>query len=555
MSTYGDEVAAIDVALTTESAPQELCHLRRSRNFLASQLLHLPTELILTIIEYAIQPDDRNDCPEEDEEDDETTDDDTSLPPPEDSQLLLALTAACHRLRQIAMTPHLWGYVDLAIHPLAKFSLELCNFDPHTIAITWSDDRCFPEWELGVSKASAETRDLLSQLEARSLENLRCLVFSGELSTFAESAAPLLQRARNVTNLELHYPYTFRTNLELPLFHGAISMPNLSALRLHRFTISWASPLLRNLRQLYLEAQPFSTPSMRGSVKMFLAALAGCPDLEELTLDGAGPDLTTWHQEDQDVVQLRRLRKLRLRFRDPFVIGCILSHIEYGRSVDLQVEIRVDEEIDLAELIPPTLLHQKIQAIQCSRKSRLSVELSNRPAFSTEIFHFRFLRGYAPMECRDDPRAWLRLAPGITEAVWRNTISSFAIRLPYVDLAEGILKGFLYGLPQLERIDYYPLGVWGDRDSIDPFLSVFSQPFEGGPVCPRLRELRLSWGVLTLFSSVMVLRHAMEERDVRGMRLRRIGFIKDWGDEFLLEPFRNFVDEILPPRFFLGGLR
>ena len=550
MSTYGDEVAAIDVALTTESAPQGLYHLRRSRNFFTSQLLRLPTELILTIIEYAIQPDDRNDCPEEgEEEDDETMDDDISLPPPEDSQVLLALTAVCHRLRQIATTPHLWGYVDLAIHPLAKFSLELCNFDPHTITITWSDNRRFPEWESGDSRVSAETRDLLPQLEARSLENLCSLTFSGELSTFAESAAPLLQRARNVTNLELHCSYTFCPDPELPLFHGAIPMPNLSALRLHRFTINWASPLLRNLRQLYLEAQPFSTPSMRGSVKMFLAALAGCPDLEELTLDGAGPDLTTWHQEDQDVVQLRRLRELRLRFRDPFVVGCILSHIEYGGSVDLQVEIRVDEEIDLAELIPPTLLHQKIQDVQRSRKSRLDVELSNRPAFSTEIFHFRFLRGYAPMECRDDPRAWLRLAPGITEAVWRNTISSFAIQMPYVDLAEEILKGFLYGLPQLERVDYCPLWMRGGRDSIDPFLSVFSQPFEGGPVCPRLQDLRLDWEVLTLFSSTMVLRHTLEERDARGMRLRRIGLLSGWHNGLLLEPFRDLVDEILPPPF------
>ena len=65
---------------------QKLHHrLFRNQNLLASPLLRLPTELVLKILEHAVEPDDE------------------SLPLPRSGPTLLVLTAICHELQNIGM--------------------------------------------------------------------------------------------------------------------------------------------------------------------------------------------------------------------------------------------------------------------------------------------------------------------------------------------------------------------------------------------------------------------------------------------------------------------
>ena len=104
ISTQGDHESDV-VEASTESTLQRSCHLRRLRNFLASPLLRLPTELVLKIFVHTTEPDD------------DASDSDSSSSS-NDGPTLLVLTASCHQLREMGITcPGLWSTVDLTIPP------------------------------------------------------------------------------------------------------------------------------------------------------------------------------------------------------------------------------------------------------------------------------------------------------------------------------------------------------------------------------------------------------------------------------------------------------
>ena len=105
----------------------------------------------------------------------------------------------------------------------------------------------------------------------------------------------------------------------------------------------------------------------------------------------------------------------------------------------------------------------------------------------------------------------------------------------------------MHGLPRLERLWYGLMREEKDRGLVNPFVLVFSRPFEGGLVCPRLQHLKLPRVVLTHDASAVCLKRALSERDARGRRLKRIGpsgFMIQAGDWPAIEPLREFVDEI-----------
>ena len=92
-----DESPLVETNL--ESTLQRLYHLPCRRNFLASSLLRLPTELILRIFEHAIELKDE---------------DDDSPSSVQACRTLLVIVGICFELRKIGMTTHyLWSIVDL----------------------------------------------------------------------------------------------------------------------------------------------------------------------------------------------------------------------------------------------------------------------------------------------------------------------------------------------------------------------------------------------------------------------------------------------------------
>ena len=505
-----------------ESAPQRLYYLRRRRNFLAAPLLRLPTELILKIFAHAIESGD-------DDQSLSVWDEETSSPPNDDGPTQLLLTAICHHLREVGMASSLlWSTVDLAIPPVAKLFLERCESDPHTII-----------------KPQSASEGVWEQLEGRTFNNLRSIVFEGAPHEFTRRVAGVIRRAPSISNLDLDNIWTADSEFPWP---PDDPIPNLSTLRLRNFSISWASPFIRNLRQLTLDFTPPHLPSERTSMETFLTALANCPDLEVLNLAHAGPDLLSGRRDNCDmVVQLRRLRKLSLQFRDPSRVGYILSHIGYPESADVAVYVPADEHTDLSETISQALSHRNAETIQHLHKSTtLTVSLGFEPLFFTDHLFICFQGVRSSYALRLNPSALLRFASKVLEVVGGGAVTSLEIATGNSNPSDKMWEIFLHGLPQLERICYGLEGE-GYRDFADPFALVFSRPLKGELVCPQLEHLELPRGVLAQDASATVLKYALAERDVCGRRLWRLGFSDDTaevGDRFVLEPFLDVADEV-----------
>ena len=518
------ELDAVETSIA--STLQRLCHLRQRRNFLASPLLHLPTELILKVFVHAI-----------------ALDDDGSAFPPDNGPTLLVLIATCHQLREIGIaSPQLWSTVDLTIPPIAELFLERCHYDPRTLI------KCRSVSERrSMYLVSGPGREAVwDRLEGRTLNNLHSVVFEGLPHEFTRRIASVLQRAPNVSCLDLHNIWA-RPNVELPWPPGD-PMPKLSTLRLRNFLISWASPFLRNLRQLTLEAVP--PPSEHTSIDMFLAVLADSPNLEVLHLAHTGPDLPNDHRDNCDaVVQLRKLRRIFLEFRDPPRVGYILSHIEYPESAYLGVVIPLGADTDPAETISQALPRRKTGTVQQSHLGRpadLAVRLDSELLFYTDDL-FVQLQNRRGLVRQIKPQAFTSFASKVVEVIRRDPIVSLTVTIQHVDPTDEMWEVFLHGLPRLERICYELDRKKGDPNHIDPFILAFSRPFEEGPVCPQLQHLELPRVVLSQSPSDSVLVCTLAKRDACGTRLKRIGLSGDTaerGDRLVLDPFRCLVDEV-----------
>jgi len=521
MSTQsGREFGVVDTGI--ESALHSSIHLFRRRNLIASPLLHLPTELILKVFAHAIEPDDDND-------------DDNRGP------FLLVLTAICHQLREIGIaSPQLWRTVDLTTPLIAKVFLERCEYEPHTITKFMSASEAEP-------MKNPRGDALWDELQGRRFNKLRSIVFGGPRHELTRKVVGILQNAPNISNLDLYNLWS-RPSHELP-WPISDPIPKLSTLRLSKFSISWTSALLRDLTQLVLDFPPARFPSERTSIKMFLTALANCPNLEIPDLAHAGPELVNGNQEKCDtVVQLRRLRKLSLEFRDPSRVGYILSHVGYPESTKLEVYVLVSAYIDPSQTISQVLPHRNAQTTQHFDKSTaLTIYLDDESYFSTDNvrvhfqgldFHYGFLR---------DPQFLPRFASKILEIVGGDTITSLNIEAREIDPPDGMWEVLLHGLPRLERICYDLIKKEQDSPVANSFVLVFSKLFEGSPVYPHLRRLELSKGMLAHDASVTALKRALMERDACGRRLKRMGLsgtVTEAEDGLVLEQFRDLVDEV-----------
>lgn len=524
----GHELDAVDANI--ESTPHCSIHLRWRRNFLTSPLLRIPTELIIKIFVHGI---------ELDQDDSSSLDDNNTSLLDIGRPILLVLTATCHQLREIGIaSPQLWSTVDFTTLPVAKLLLKRCKYDPHILLAKTSYPD--PGWRKMYVVRNPRREAVWEKLEDLTFNNLHSLVFEGTPDELTRRIVGIIQRAPNISNLDL-YNRT-RPDQELPWpQHLNAPVLHLSTLRLRGFRVSWTSHLLRNLSQLTLDFRLPNVSSKHTSIETFLTALANCPDLQVLNLTHSGPDLPTDRQDTCDVVvQLRRLRKLSLEFCNPLRVGYILSHVGHPESTESAVRISDTSATDLSEAISQILPPQNVGTIQHLREStELTVSLDWGYLFSVENFLIRFKRDSW------DRRTLPRFASKIVEVVGRDTITSLDIETWRTEIPDGTWDVFLHGLPRLERICYSRTKE-GDGDSVDPFILAFSRPFEGGPICPRLQHLKLPRVVLTQDSSTTVLKRALTERDAYGKRLKWIGLSghTEVDDGLVLEPFRDLVDEV-----------
>ncbi|KAF9650789.1 hypothetical protein BDM02DRAFT_1254878 [Thelephora ganbajun] len=348
---------AIDVK--RELVLHHLIHLRRWRNIIASPFFRLPTELILDIFVHAVELNRR-------------------------ARFWVILTAVCHRLREMLIHSSLpWSVVDTDSIRLAKLFLERNRFDPHVLFAT--NYSWFP-------KVNTRRAALWEELEGRTFNNLRLLVFRGPRREFDHRVVDLLRRTPNLSSLEIGTSIRMTWDLEWP---SGDQLPHLTMLRLSHVRISWAAPLLRNLTKLILNFICTGTPHESTSIQTFLNALKNCPDLESLQLAFAGPDLPDNNQGDSKVVvRLRKLQILVLQFDDQKVVECILSHIWFPEST--KVEVETSCHAGLYAAISQVLPLPNVETSQYLRRTGVVTINFNVLSYelATDNFHFVLLQSH-----------------------------------------------------------------------------------------------------------------------------------------------------------------
>ena len=564
-----DELTTVEADI--ESTLQRLYHLLRRRNFFASPLLRLPTELILKIFRHVIEQDDKwyigicsdiigrifdEDGSEDDEsrggdkcsddnegsddegsddegseDDDATSDDDdgSANDVHQDSEddfwsisqnrptVQFDLIGICHKLRKIGSTPILWGTINLADPSYAESFLEKCNYKPHIII----RPRSFRDW-----RAPAWVK-----LQGSTFNNLSSLFFEGTQSEFKVRFVPILQMATKLSVLDVRVD----DELQLP-WHPRTPTPNLSILRLRGLSMSWTSPLLRNLTRLTMKTR---APFEHTPIDTFLTALANCPDLESLNLGGTKACLPSGLQDDRNVVvRLNRLRSLSLSFKDASTIGCVLSHIAYPESARVKASVSVGGDKNMSELIS--------QAIPRDTDTFRHFQRSKELALYLEGFGYEFSTDKTrrlEILWADRPRDMFRIIRNTLEVVGGDTIISLFVGAWGSHLTEKNWEVLLRGLPRLERIRFHcERGAYSG--AVNPFVSIFHRPFGGNPVCPELQRLKVSGDVLNRDLSVTLLERALI---ARGAYAGSSGKEAEGGD-VLTSPPSRVVDKRRPKR-------
>jgi hypothetical protein len=174
-----NELDAVNASI--ESTLQRLYHLRRRRNFLASLLLCLPTELILKIFGHAI----------------ELVEVDSSSS--DDGPTQLVLTAICHQLREIGIaSSQLWSTANLTISRIAELFPRRCKYDPHTLITVIKSGST----HLAMIPGGKIPRE---KLVGCTFKNLRSIVFEVTPSDITRRVIGVLRRAPNISNLDFYY--------------------------------------------------------------------------------------------------------------------------------------------------------------------------------------------------------------------------------------------------------------------------------------------------------------------------------------------------------------
>jgi hypothetical protein len=210
----------------------------------------------------------------------------------------------------------------------------------------------------------------------------------------------------------------------------------------------------------------------------------------------------------------------------------------------VEVSTSIGREVDISGAISqlfPRNDTDTVRHLQGTKKLIIRVD-QTAYSFSTDksMFHFRD-------RTLHHPQGLSQAAFKTLEVVGKSSIVSLSIGACHSDPTTEMWEVFLHGLPQLRRINYQRYGDEGNRGAIDPFVLVFSRPFEGGPVCPKLYLLELPRKVLIQDPSSTVLKRALTERNACDVRLKLIELTGDMrrGDVSVLKTFLDLVDNIL----------
>ncbi|KDQ51344.1 hypothetical protein JAAARDRAFT_532423 [Jaapia argillacea MUCL 33604] len=234
----------------------------------------------------------------------------------------LALTHVCHYWRELALnTPTLWTTIDVDLRDLrwTRAFLERSQNTSLDLRIVSHE---------GVSDKSHQ--DLLASIVSGTTHRLgkfKVFLNSNDLRKLLLSLENL--SAPQLESLEILCSTSWRGDLVSTLFGNQV--PHLRSLILDTVTVSWDSPLFKNLTYLSIAQESRGSPE---TSTQFLECLRNSPLLEGLRLTYAIPPLPQ-HTEPTRRIDLPRLRSFFLSDEDTN-IGQFLPHLSIPGTCNIR---------------------------------------------------------------------------------------------------------------------------------------------------------------------------------------------------------------------------
>lgn len=260
---------------------------------------------------------------------------------------LLSLTHVCRCWRSTALQyPLLWTQVWAGNRELAEAFLRRSGSADVDVTLSHAD----------LSSALAqEFSDLIRPHSHRvSALTLRCNA-PGVVDIFAFLKYPLANLSRLDINASLskvhHWPAP-RPPIVVDPVVGTEQRP-LHSLTLRSAIIPFTSPLFRDLRSLSLFDQN-RVDTVPPTLETFLDVLQGCPNLESLVIERAGPRCQIPHYNPGRFVELPHMRSLTTEKNEAEDIAGLLDHLILSPTTILSLSTQVEGGPDFLSLLPTT---------------------------------------------------------------------------------------------------------------------------------------------------------------------------------------------------------
>ena len=518
-------ISSVDNALSQRTEQEvvavlvHMAKLLRTRNWLCSPLLRLPTEVIIHILSFVM----------------------TGLAPSSHCHPWKPVQLICHRIRRIMCDAvELWWGIDCRYTRTAHFILARSEWDPQLI---FTDLRCMEEERLAVIEKTLNYWRDKQRFKGHRLQTFKFYGSQFNIDNFSWIFERPLLRLESLTikiidAIEedeisiLLYPVT----LELPV---DADMP-LKVLDLRNVTIPWSSHphLFSRLRELRLSFRDCFEIVTIPEDELF-GVLGASPQLEHLSLLQVGHEVPVRDGRllpPKRTLKLTNLASLCLD-NDPMVVKYVLSYMD----------LPVIHSLEIRSLISSDLAHTPIDLF--FPDDRLSSRLFPNPRTLAIKTVGRGRDASIEIEIGgvglrlDFPLGEGERGRNIVMSCIPNLVppSVTALKLEYTTLEERGWRDFFMSHPQVRSIECTEFSRMPISREFWKGLSPAGEGGAGVP-CPELESISIvvSYCRKIAFTPIS---NCLRDRQAVGFKLRNLKLMGSYGS---LADMEGFHEEFTP---------
>ncbi|KAI0700256.1 hypothetical protein C8T65DRAFT_831628 [Cerioporus squamosus] len=433
----------------------------------------------------------------------------------------LQAASTCRRWREVARnTPSLWRVIDVGSTGEAlRMGLERTS--QATVDVTFHYPATIPSaMETLFKMAHRIERLIVVRLDKNALRALEFLFWRAPLPVLKELF---------MNTVPLATDHEFFPVLK-PEF-----VPSLHVLHITHLRFNWSTPIIQNLRSLYLGCSPGQDCCRIDDLLRFLEP---CNRLEFLKIDQAFPIRGEDHAKL--TIALPQLRDVYFVADDPRVVYSLLSHIRFNPSVNVDVHMHINlhgphdpfAHTGIADVIPSDAgCIPLLQTATHVTLRDLDVECRGPKGCGRLAVKFVF----------DQVNHWTYTisthAKQLGDLLCNAPVSALTVNLDSENFFAADLRCLLSKLPKITVLDHCDVRT-ADTELIEALTlpcqgSVPLRPAEIPPttILPKLRTL-IIYSALEQSDRFMVgLRDCLRTRSIAGVMLNDLRVVLDHSDD------------------------